>query len=161
MIKGKVIGRERVVKHLKGVTPAVHTALEKKIQQLVIRLQRLVVQDKLQGEVLNVRTGRLQRSINQVMVSQENKVSGIVSTNVVYAHAQEYGFKGTVNVKEHLRTLTQAFGKELKSPVQVTVKAHPMKMNLDPHSFLRSALGEMADDVINGIEDAVKEGLQK
>jgi phage gpG-like protein len=160
-LSGEVIGSSQVVERIKSITPNVRTALQEKVQRLTIKLQIKVVRDKLQGQVLNVRTGRLQRSISQAVTSTETSVTGVVSTAVKYAAAHEYGFSGTVNVKEHLRTIKEAFGKSLKEPVTFTVHAHTMKMNLPERSFLRSALADMDSEIFHGIEDAVAEGSKR
>jgi phage gpG-like protein len=160
-ISAEITGSSQVVERIKSITGNVRTALQQQVQRLTIQLQIHVVRDKLQGQVLNVRTGRLQRSISQAVTSTETSVTGVVSTAVKYAAAHEYGFSGTVTVKEHLRTITQAFGKELKSPVTSTVRAHDMKMNLPERSFLRSALADQRDQIIEGIQKAVGEGANK
>lgn len=156
-----VVGSSQVIERIKRITPNVRSALEQKVQRLTIQLQIHVVADKLQGQVLNVRTGRLQRSINQALVKSPDSVTGVVSTAVKYARPHEYGFTGNVNVREHLRTITQAFGKQLKSPVTSTVQAHTMKMNLPERSFLRSALADMREDIVTGIQQAAIEGAKK
>ncbi|MGB8422184.1 hypothetical protein [Paraburkholderia sp.] len=158
---GEVTGSSQVVERIRRITPNVRAALQERVQRLTIQLQIHVVRDKLQGQVLNVKTGRLQRSISQAVTSDATSVTGIVSTAVKYAAAHEYGFTGTVNVKEHLRTITQAFGKELKEPVTSTVRAHDMKMNLPERSFLRSALADQRADIVAGIQQAVIEGAKK
>lgn len=59
-----------------------------------------------------------------------------LAANKPYATTQHFGAKkgsfGTVamTIKEHTRTITQAFGKELKEPKDVKVKAHTRKMAL-------------------------------
>jgi phage gpG-like protein len=161
MITAKVTPAATVVERLRGIAPNVRSALENRIQRLTIQLQRHVVQDKLQGQVLNVRTGRLQRSIQQAMITNSDDILGVVSTNVSYAKAHEYGFSGTVTVKEHLRTIKEAFGKSLKEPVTFTVSSHSAKMNLPERSFLRSALNDMAGDIRTQIQQAVTEGANK
>lgn len=160
-LTAEITGTSQVVERIKQITPNVRTALQKQVQRLTIQLQIHVVRDKLQGQVLNVRTGRLQRSISQTVTSDATSVTGVVSTAVKYARAHEYGFSGTVNVKEHLRTITQAFGKELKEPVTSTVKAHSMKMNLPERSFLRSALADQREAIVQGIQQAANEGASK
>lgn len=161
LIDGKVLGREAVTQYVEGVTPKVRTALEERIQRLTVKLQAHVVMDKLQGQVLNVRTGFLQGSIGQAVVANDLQITGIVSTARKYAAPHEYGLDKTVNVKEHLRTIKEAFGKSLKEPVTFTVHAHEMHMHFPPRSFLRSALEDMTDEVRKGIADAVHEGLTK
>jgi hypothetical protein len=160
-IEGNVNLPSAVEKRIGQLPARVQTALERKITQLTIKLQRKVVAEKLQGQVLKVRTGRLQRSITQAVQKADGSVIGVVSTAVKYARPLEYGFAGTVNVREHLRTITQAFGKQLKEPVTVTVKAHTARLNLmPPHSFLRTALKEMEPEILAGIDEAIKGALK-
>lgn len=160
-LSGEVIGSSQVVERIKRITPNVRTALFERVQRLTIKLQRHVVEEKLQGQVLNVRTGRLQRSIQQAVTNSESAVTGVVSTAVKYARPHEYGFQGTVNVKAHLRTIKVAFGKDLKEPVEVNVSAHTMRMNLPERSFLRSSLVDMKDEIVEGIRQAAIEGARK
>ncbi|CAM8755319.1 hypothetical protein X986_3950 [Burkholderia pseudomallei] len=92
-IDAKVTGESVVTERIGRITPGIRTALERKIQDLAIRLQRHVVTDKLAGQVLNVRTGRLWRSINQALVesSDRQSITAVVSTAVEYAAIHEYG----------------------------------------------------------------------
>ena len=78
------------------------------IGRAVLRVQRRV-KEKLSGEVLNVRTGRLRRSIVERVESSGSVVTGIVGTNVEYAAPHEYGFIGVVTVKESLRVSKLTF----------------------------------------------------
>lgn len=160
-LSGEVIGSSQVVERIKSITPRVRSAVVERVQRLTIKLQTHVVADKLQGQVLNVRTGRLSRSIQQAVTDSGTSVTGIVSTAVKYGRAHEYGFKDTVNVKAHMRTIKEAFGKPLKSPVEASVSAHTMRMNLPERSFLRSALADMSEEIRQGIREAVGEGLPK
>jgi phage gpG-like protein len=160
MIDAEIIGGQRVVDGLAQRVPRVTSGVERAIAALTIRLQRNVVTTKLQGQALNVKTGRLQRSITQRFEGAGSaSPSGIVGTNVKYARAHEYGFHGTVTVREHLRAQTMAWGKSI-APQQVTVGAHSMKMNIPERSFLRSALREMAPEIFQTIDKAVREAVK-
>ncbi len=159
-INASVKGDTAVIEHLKRIPVGVQTKVAQTIQRLTIMLQRSVIAGKLSGQVLKVRTGRLRRSVDQVVVRQGTSITGIVSTNVSYARAHEYGFNGTVNVKEHLRTITQAFGQPLKSPVTSTVHAHAMHMNIPEASFLRSALEDMTQQIRDELTAAAKAGAK-
>lgn len=161
MISGYVIGDKEVAKRLRSIPDGVRSKLTDSIGRLTLRLQRKVVQEKLSGQVLNVRTGTLRRSIDQRVATDGNSVSGIVSTNLKYGKAHEYGSKQTVTVKEHLRLVKKAWGKELKSPVWATVKAHTARQNLPERSFLRSALADLQPEIIAGIDKAVGEGVRQ
>jgi phage gpG-like protein len=161
-LSAEITGSSQVVERIKQITPNVRTALQERVQRLIIALQIHVVSDKLQGQVLNVRTGKLQRSVSQAMVSgSPDEIKGIVSASANYAAAHEYGFHGTVTVKEHLRTIKEAFGKELKDPVTFTVHTHTANMNIPEASFLRSALDDQRDSIKQGIQEAVNEGARK
>lgn len=129
------------------------------IGRLTLRLQRQVKQ-KLSGEVLKVRTGRLRRSITNRVESAGGVVSGIVGTNVSYGKTHEFGFEGEISVKEHLRQIREHGRFSLKSVKgqelgiwqlkrgkltgqTATVKAHTRRVKLPKRSFLRSALEEL------------------
>jgi len=120
----------------------------------MLRLVRRV-KLKLSDDVLNVKTGRLRRSINGRMTGQGTaEVSAFVGTNVPYGRTHEYG--GDVTVKEHLRLVKQAFGKQLKTPVWQTVRSHTV--HYPERSFLRSALNEMRGEIKEELSRAVKGG---
>jgi phage gpG-like protein len=131
-----------VVARLDAMPGRVRDELYVGITRLAIRLGRNVQKDKLSGQVLNVRSGRLRRSIGHVVEVNTNIVAGIVSTPVVYAPPHEYGFQGTVNIKAHLREIKQAFGRPITARA-VQVNAHSREVKLPERSFLRTALREM------------------
>lgn len=160
MITGYVSGDNAITARLRAMPEAVEQGVQASIGRLVLRLQRKVMQDKLTGQVLKVRTGTLRRSIDQVVVAEPGAVTGIVSTNVKYGKAHEYGFKGPANVKEHLRLVKQAWGKPLKFPVFATVKTHTVNMSLPERSFLRSALREMEPDIRGDLRKSVSEATK-
>lgn len=145
MIRAELHGDAEVVAKLNSIPPRIREELRVGIGRLALKLARKVQREKLSGKVLKVRSGRLRRSINDVVVDEGEKVSGIVSTPVKYAPPHEYGFNGTVTVKAHLRTIKQAFGRAITAR-QVAVSEHKAKMNLPERSFLRTALAEMQGD---------------
>lgn len=157
MIKTELVGGDRVVAKLDDLPERIRAELKIGIGRAAIRLQRDVMQSKLNGQVLKVRTGRLKGSIGQVVVEDGASVSGVVSTPVKYAPFHEYGFKGTETVREHLREIKQAFGL-LIAPRQVVVKEHSRKVDYPAHSFLRTALTELQASgfIQSEIEDALK-----
>lgn len=135
VIDGFVVGDAAVTARFANFGPRLKDELRAAISKLTLKLQREVVQNKLTGQALNVRTGTLRRSIGQRVSEEGASVVGLVSTNLSYAKAHEYGFTGSVQVKEHLSRsrLGNSF----------TVQAHSMKMDIKERSFLRSALAEM------------------
>ena len=165
MLKGYLVGESAVVARLDGLGPKLREELMTGVGRATLKLQRMVKRDKLNGLVLGVRTGTLRRSIDQDQESRlknplevsGDRITGIVSTNVKYAKAHEYGFSGVVSVREHMRTVKQAFGRPI-APREVTVRAHTMKMNLPERSFLRSALADLESQGIlrEELEAAIK-----
>lgn len=157
MIKGTIIGSEQIAAKFDRMQAQAMPKLQERIAKVVIKLQSRVVANKLSGQVLRVRTGTLRRSIHSDVIATGNSVTGIVGTNMEYAAFHEYGFHGTENVKEHLRTIKQAFGKSLKSPKKITIHAHTRQVDYPEHSFLRSALADMRQEIMFDLADGVKE----
>jgi phage gpG-like protein len=155
MIEGQVLGTE-VIKRFNAAPAGVLAAVHVAIQRLSITLENKV-KDKLNGQVLKVRTGRLRNSITNAVQTQGQQVTGIVSTAVSYARVHEYGFTGTEQVGAHLRLIKQAWGKPI-TPREISVRAHSRKVNLPARSFLRSALREMdaSGAIAKGINKAVR-----
>ena len=118
------------------------------------------MQNRLSGQVLNVRTGNLRRSIHQQVTSSGGLVVGEVNTNVRYGVAHEYGFTGTVNVKASMRQIRQAFGRPLKSPRYVQIRAHSRNVKLPERSFLRSALRDMKPGIEADLQKSIERALR-
>lgn len=156
-MSGRVIGADRLTKFFGALPEELKQRVEKSMGRMVLKLQARVMRAKLSGQVLNVRTGTLRRSIDQAVYREDQAIRGVVSTNVEYARAHEYGFSGTVTVKEHLRLVKQAFGKDLKTPKEVLVRAHPARVNLPERSFLRSALKELNPEFFEEMEKVAEE----
>lgn len=160
MIRGVVIGGEAVAARFERAAAEAMPMLAQRMQRVTVKLQAKVVRDKLSGGVLNVRTNNLRSSIHQGVTVSGDKVTGIVGTNVEYAAFHEYGFSGTQNVKEHLRKIKVAFGKPLKKPKLVSVRAHERKVEYPEKSFLRSAMEDLRSEIMVELTAAVKEVLQ-
>lgn len=114
------------------------------MERITVKLQNKIRAEKLSGQVLKVRTGKLRRSVERDVQESGQQVTGIVSDTASYAAAHEYGFQGTVAVREHMRTIKQAFGRPIDEKT-ISVRAHSMRMNLPERSFMRSALAEMSE----------------
>lgn len=157
MIRGWLVGDDKLMVRLQAMPGKVHESLVKRVAQLCVQLQGKVM-DKLNGVVLQRRTSTLIRSITKQVIDTPVHVGGIVGTNVPYAKPHEYGFQGTVTVKEHLRTITQAFGHKIKAgSVTFNVRSHSRKVDLPERSFLRSALAEMESQIKTELAEAVQE----
>ena len=155
-VVAEVLGLPETLKALDRSTEQMKAALRGAITKLTMQLLTRVKEQKLSGQVLNVRTGRLRRSITFDVSEQAGQIVGVVGTNVVYSARFEMGFKGDEQVRAHMRTAKMAWGKQIKNPHSTQVKAHVRKVNVPERSFLRSALNEMAPQIQAELAAAVE-----
>lgn len=160
MLRMEFIGGDVLAAVLRSYSDKVQTSIVQSVGRSALRLQREVMQNRLSGQVLNVRTGNLRRSIHQRVTNTGGAVIGEVNTNVRYGAAHEYGFAGTVNVKASLRQVRQAFGRPLKSPRYVQVRAHSRNVKLPERSFLRTALRDLKPEIEADLRNSVKGALR-
>jgi phage gpG-like protein len=158
VIVGTVSGVAQTQDDIEQKGAAIIGSVKQTITRLSMQLASRVKEQKLSGQVLNVRTGRLRRSITFSVNEQDGAVVGLVGTNVEYARPLEFGGTMDERVREHMRTIKQAWGKALKNPKAVQVRAHTRHVVLPERSFLRSALGEMQATIQSEIGKAVEAG---
>ena len=146
------IRSEALLARIAGTYERMRGELRSAVTRLSIKVQSSVKEDKLTGQVLHVRTGTLRRSINRVVEEDERGIRATVGTNVEYAAIHEYGFSGTVNVREHVR--------RTPSGGSATVSAHTREVNLPERSFLRSTLKDFEDEIQETLRAAVLRAVQ-
>jgi phage gpG-like protein len=137
-----VTGLDRVIVRLQEMPDAVRRSIARVVTEEAIRLETVVKDEKLSGQVLKNRTGRLRSSIHHQVDIGAATVTASIYTNVAYAHFWEYGFSGTESVRQHLRHIITAFGRPLETPKDVLVRAHSRRVDQPARSFLRSTLAE-------------------
>lgn len=157
-IRLEVRGSEQVGLKLSNLPNTVREKLREAVQEATARVQATAMNDKLSGQVLNVRTGTLKSSINPNVTESAAGVFGTVGTNVPYGRLHEYGFTGALSISQHVRMQTMVFGRAV-SPFSVTVSAHSRNVNYPERSFLRTALQDNADTILTILRRAVKEAL--
>jgi len=150
MIKGSVTGGRETAGKLEVTKKKEREAIRKSVGRLTLELLRKVKAEKLSGQVLNVRTGRLRRSITQRVTDDGRAVQGIVGTNVGYAKFHEFG----TSIKDDLKQRRRAFKASL---VPAKPSLVPSVDGLPPRSFLRSALKEMEPRIREEFAGAVRE----
>jgi hypothetical protein len=91
MIRTEITGLSEVVRKFDSMPQRLRQEVVVAVKRLTVKLQTKVKTEKLSGQVLGVRTGRLSRSIAEIVVDEGEKVVGIVSTPVVYGIAWETG----------------------------------------------------------------------
>lgn len=151
-------GIEAVLVRLKEMSGTVRAALEVAVQVEALDLVRVVKEEKLSGQVLGQRTKRLRNAVHVLDLDHgAASVTAAVGVNLgdaAYAAFWEYGFTGTEEVREHLRTITQAFGRPI-DPRSVLVRAHARNIDQPARSYLRSALAERQDIIRAHLRAAV------
>ena len=104
------------------------------------------IRQKLTGEVLNVRTGTLRRSIGRTRAivngdeiqSTVGSGAGFGAASVSYAAFWDFGYTGTEMVRAHVRRrLTGGFS---------NVKSHARQVAQAPRSFLGSTVADRAPE---------------
>jgi phage gpG-like protein len=154
MIEIRILGSETTQLALKSFGLGVKERLREAITRSAIELTRYVKERKLSGQVLKNRTGTLRRKINYAIRETVSEISAAVGVKLSYAAVHEYGFDGVVSVKEHLRTIKQAWGRPI-APTEVAVHAHSRHMHLPERSFLRSSLRERGPSIREALSAAV------
>ena len=139
----------------------VKVEIRRTIKALTLKLQRMVQEDMLSGQRLNVQSGRLRGSLASKVEETGGVIGGIVSAggaHVKYAFIHEFGLSAAISIKEHLRHIKQAFGRPI-TPRDVLVKAHSRVVNFKERRFMRDSLDEIAKIVPKNIDKAIERGL--
>lgn len=98
-------------------------------------------QEFVRGQTL-MKTGALRNSIvggpGGIYQLSENRL--VIGTNIKYASVHQFGFDGEVTqaVGYHTRTITKAWGRELKTPKTISVASHArlVHMRIPARPFL-------------------------
>lgn len=133
----------------------------KKVRSLTINLQRHVVADKLQGQVLKHRTGALGRSI-QTEIRQDGATTiGRVfsSGDVKYAAIHEFG--GRTPPHDIFPSKAEALAFTIGGKQVFAKVVHHPGSNMPERSFLRSSLADMTEEIIAGLREAAIAGAAK
>ncbi len=159
MITGRVVGSERVVRNLLGARELFQRELGDAMLRCLVRLHNHVVTDKLHGQVLHVRTGRLANSVNWRMWSEGDgdMLKGAVGTGVVYAAIHEYG--GQINVPAVEGKLMVFPGPDGK-PV-FTMRHRAFTVRMPERSFLRSALSDQRSQIMSDLQQALEKVVRR
>ena len=158
MITGFLVGDEEALARLRAIPDAINAGLARAIAKLGIDLQRKVQEDELSGQVLSVRSGALTSSIGVEIDQSQRRITARIFSDSDYAAVHEFGFSGEVNVRASLRRIREAFGRPIAEKT-ISVGAHSRRMLLPERSFLRSALEEMAPEIRDEVEAALRDAL--
>ena len=145
---------------LDAMPAAVQAALAAKATDLATRLRDHVVKDKLSGQLLKVRSGALRASIQAEVTLDEDAVLARVFSagDVKYAAIQEYGGRTAAHdiLPDRAKALAFLAGGET---VFARIVHHPGS-TIPEHAYLRSALADMAGEIVSELKAAAIQAVQ-
>lgn len=147
-------GIEKAERLIGSLQPALRLGLRRTVEIETIKLQRHVVQEKLSGQVLHVRTGTGRRSITYRVEEAGTVIRGIVGTNLVYMKAHEYG--ALIQVPEIRPRNARALHFMVNGVSVFAMRARAHTVRLPERSFLRTSLAERARAFRQAIKDTIK-----
>jgi len=156
MLTVEVAGADAVAAQLAALPASVRQALRRRAAALSAELVARVKQ-KLSGEVLAARSGRLRDSVHQEAGEGGSGIFTRIAVGVPYAAIHEFG--GTIPAHTIAARKGEALhwvagGKDFFAPRV----AHP-GATIPERSYLRAALAEMEDEIVSGLRAAVAEGI--
>ena len=153
MIHAQVTRGMKLPIALRQAIPALASALEREVLALGLKLSARV-KEKLSGEVLKVRTGRLRRSIHLEMERSSNAITAVVGTNVSYARLHELGH----HVPGHVVQVRQAKALRFLEPggVVFAKQVYVPPYTLKQRSFLQSSLAEMTPEILQRLSTVAR-----
>lgn len=161
MINVVLTGDREVIAQIDRMPASVRVMLRRKIRSLALRLKAKIQKGKLSGQVLNVVTGALRRSIDQRVSEDAHSVMGEVfsSGDVKYARIHEFGGKTRAHDIFPKKADALSF---MMGGRQVFAKVvHHPGSQMPERSFMRSSLREMATTIQREMKEAVIAGLQQ
>lgn len=155
MLTITLVGQKELVAKFSAMPRNIHDVLVTRITYLAEKLKNHVVNDKLQGQVLNHISGKLWRSIQQDVEDAGSTITGKVYSagDVKYAAIHEYGGRTPPHVIEAKSGAALAFTMGGKQVFFKKVN-HPGSV-MPERSFMRSSLSDMANEITNSIKEVV------
>lgn len=158
MVSAEFIGLEKHLSLLEAMQGGTLDAIKKEMERQAIALQNKVKNDYLSGQVLNVRTGHLKRSITEKVTSDgQGHFEGIVGTNIKYGRYWELGFDRKVGTgaRGGPKTITSAI------TLAKYMLAHPPgQKHYNARPFLKPALLESAPAIRAALEAALRKATR-
>ncbi|NTV02430.1 MAG: HK97 gp10 family phage protein [Chlorobiaceae bacterium] len=148
MITGEIIKGEDLGARFAHAGPFMTTAVHKAVMRVSLKLVSRV-KEKLSGEVLNVRTGRLRRSIHAEYEFGPTQAIAVVGTNVEYGRIHEFG--GVIRPKTKKALRFQIDGRWIVTKM----------VRMPERSFLRSSMRELAPGIREEIRRAAVASLSE
>lgn len=156
MISISLVGDRQLIARMASLPASVHASILAKVYELTLRLEARVKTQKLNGQVLNRKTGRLARSIGSKVEDNVTSVLGVVfqSADVPYGAIHEFGGKIPAHVIRPKKASVLRFFSKSGDKVFARSVNHPGAI-MPERSYLRSSLRDMSTEISLGLKEAV------
>lgn len=156
MINMFLTGDKEIIAKIDRLSPAVHAALLKKVWELVLKIEAYIKTNKLNGQVLNRRTGKLARSIASEVEDNFERIIGIIfqSADVPYGAIHEFGGKTAAHVIVPKKASVLRFWDKSGQKVFARKVNHPGSV-MPERSYMRSSLSDFSTQISLGLKEAV------
>lgn len=161
----EVVGDKSIIARLDAMPDALHGELKRTVERLVALLQQKVWA-KLQGPVLKHRTGKLARSIDQIVIDEPESIIGRVFSNGTVAYARIHEFGGVIHHPGGTAYYFDAqagmahFLSNAKAGDHDFPRTKPHDIPMPERSYMRSTLVENAAMIEKELMDAVARAAQ-
>ena len=160
MLNLTLVGEKEFVAKLDEMPVAIRRILSSKLMELGERLKTHIQRDKLSGQVLNVVTGALRRSITRGPVEEVGEglsVAVFSAGDVKYAGIHEFG--GTTKPHDIYPKNAQALAFMMGGQQIFAKVVHHPGSKMPERSFMRSSLDDMAATIVEELGVSLQEGL--
>jgi len=143
---------------LNGTSPAVLTALRRRLEIETGRLSDYVKSQKLSGQVLKNVTGNLRNSVFYYMEDRGTQIVGIVDVSMPaakYGAAQEFG----AHIPERVPVTAKAL--HWRSGGKDIFAMRAAAFDLPPRPFMAPSLTENRDRITTALQESVNEVIAK
>ncbi|MGA2412661.1 MAG: phage virion morphogenesis protein [Candidatus Binataceae bacterium] len=142
---------------LAAIPERLRDTLSSKATALAAELQAKI-QQKLSGAVLNQKSGALARSIATTVDDSSANVSVSIATgDIPYAAIHEFG--GVIPPHQIVPDKAKALAFILGGKQAFAARINLPAITMPERSYMRSSLAEMADEIREGLSEAVAEAL--
>lgn len=159
MITVEIVGDKQVIAKLDALPGRLHDALLKRVTALSLQMAATVKQ-KLSGQVLQVRSGNLRRSIQSAVANDPTQVSGRIFSDqsVRYGAIHEYGGTTKPHVIEAKNGGVLAF--QAGGRMMFARRVNHPGSKIPARPFMRPTLAEYRDKIVDNFQAAASEASQ-
>lgn len=159
MIGIQVVGADRVIARLGEMPGKINTAAKSSLDAWATELAGYIKADKLSGQVLNRRSGRLSASVHPVTEQTSSSISGGAGGGAGVPYAKIHEFGGMIPAHQIVAKNAQALSFTVDGIKRFAKSVQIPDVQMPERSYMRSAFKEEAPRGIEMLRAAVKEAI--